>query len=304
MKILVTGAAGFLGSHLCDKLLNDGHEVWGIDNFFRGKRENLTQHPNFVFIEKDLSKEKYDIENIEIVFHYAAINGTRYFYDIPNKVVDDNIRITQNVLDSITSSVKKIIYTSSSEVYGPTPILPTEETHPIELYIDSDRDSYASSKAIGEFMVKTWCKQNNISYIILRPFNTYGSRMATNGYGQVIPELIERVSSNDEFFIFGDGNQTRSFCYVSDHVDIVCKLMFDCDNEVLNIGNDEEITIENLSKKILTLYNSNKKINHKESWSNDTKWRKPSLFRLKKYVPNHEYISLEVGLKKLKNERN
>ena len=160
MKILVTGAAGFLGSHLCDKLLEEGHIVYGVDNFFRGKKENLPEHPNFFFYKKDLTKEFFTKKGLDVVIHYAAINGTRYFYDIPNKVVDDNIRMTQNVLDSISKSVKKVIYASSSEIYGPKPQVPTEESQPIELHIDADRDSYASSKAIGEFMVKTWCKQS------------------------------------------------------------------------------------------------------------------------------------------------
>lgn len=304
MKILITGAAGFLGSHLCDKLLKEGHVVWGIDNFFRGKKENLPTHSNFKFIEIDLAKEGYDIPDIDIVFHYAAINGTRYFYDIPNKVVDDNIRITQNVLTSLTTSVKKIIYASSSEIYGPTPVVPTQEIHPIELHIDSDRDSYASSKAIGEFMIKTWCKQNSTSFIIIRPFNTYGDRMATNGYGQVIPELIERVHGNGEFFIYGDGTQTRSFCFVDDHVNIVNILMNTVDNEVLNIGFDEEITMTELSQIILKLYNHNVSIIYKDAWPNDTKWRKPSLEKLKKYINEYQYVKLIDGLIILKNGRN
>jgi nucleoside-diphosphate-sugar epimerase len=303
MKILITGVAGFLGSHLCDKLLSEGHEVWGIDNFFRGKLENLPKHKNFKFLEIDLAQNGYDIENLDIVFHYAAINGTRYFYDIPNKVVDDNIRITQNVLKSITSSVTKIIYTSSSEIYGPKPAIPTIETQPIELHIDADRDSYASSKAIGEFMIKTFCKQKNISYLILRPFNTYGDRMATNGYGQVIPELIERLNE-DTFFIYGDGTQTRSFCFVDDHVNIANILMTTADNEVLNIGYDEEVTIDELAKKILKLYKSDKMIETHPAWSNDTKWRKPSLDKLKKYIGEYQYVTLEEGLKILKNGRN
>jgi len=303
MKILVTGAAGFLGSHLCDKLLNEGHEVWGIDNFFRGKKENLPTHENFKFIEIDLSKQGYQLDDIDVVFHYAAINGTRYFYDIPNKVVDDNIRITQNVLESISKSVKKVIYASSSEIYGPKPEVPTEESQPIELHIGADRDSYASSKAIGEFMVKTWCKQNDVSYLILRPFNTYGDRMATNGYGQVIPELIERLNE-DEFFIYGDGSQTRSFCFVDDHVNIANILMNTADNEVLNIGYDEEVTIKKLAKKILKLYKSDKIIQTKPSWANDTKWRKPSLKRLNKYIDGYKHLTLKEGLKILKNGRN
>ena len=304
MKILVTGAAGFLGSHLCDKLLSEGHEVWGMDNFFRGKKENLPTHENFKFIEIDLSKQGYKLDGIDVVFHYAAINGTRYFYDIPNKVVDDNIRMTQNVLDSIGKSVKKVIYASSSEIYGPKPQVPTEESQPIELHIDADRDSYASSKAIGEFMVKTWCKQNKKSFVIVRPFNTYGTRMATNGYGQVIPELIERAN-DDEFFIYGDGSQTRSFCHVRDHVDIIYKLIQNCDDEVLNVGFDEEITIRDLAVNILAEFgNTSKVINTKPAWANDTKWRKPSLEKLRNYIGEHNYIKLEDGLKTLKDARN
>ena len=304
MKILVTGAAGFLGSHLCDKLLEEGHTVYGIDNFFRGKKENLPEHPNFFFYKKDLTKESFEKKGLDVVIHYAAINGTRYFYDIPNKVVDDNIRMTQNVLDSIGKSVKKVIYASSSEIYGPKPKVPTEESQPIELHIDADRDSYASSKAIGEFMVKTWCKQNDKSFVIVRPFNTYGTRMATNGYGQVIPELIERADE-DEFFIYGDGSQTRSFCHVKDHVDILYKLIQNCDNEVLNVGFDEEITIHDLAKNILDEFGyTSKPINTKPAWANDTKWRKPSLEKLKNYIGEHKYIELKDGLKTLKNARN
>ena len=160
-RVLVTGAAGFLGSHLCDELLDKGYHVAGVDNFFRGKKENRPHHPNFTFYERDLSKElipdiMVDVKP-DIVFHYAAINGTQYFYDIPNKVFDDNIEITKNVLNSMRYkylNIKKVVYASTSEVYGDNPPLPTESKHPITLNVHSDRDSYASSKAIGEFYVK------------------------------------------------------------------------------------------------------------------------------------------------------
>lgn len=302
MRILVTGAAGFLGSHLCDKLLAEGHIVFGIDNFFRGKKENLPNHSDFIFQEIDLTKEGFNIPELDVVIHYAAINGTRYFYDIPNKVVDDNIRMTQNVLDSIDESVNKVIYASSSEIYGPKPVVPTDESQPIELHISAVRDSYASSKAIGEFMVKTWCNQNQRSYVIVRPFNTYGTRMATNGYGQVIPELIERAN-DDNFYIYGDGSQTRSFCHVQDHVNIVNILMMKANNEILNVGFDEEVTIKKLARKILKEFgDSTKVIETKPAWANDTKWRKPSLTRLNKYIDGYKHLKLKEGLKTLKDE--
>ena len=303
MRIVVTGAAGFLGSHLCDKLLDEGHIVFGIDNFFRGKKENLPDdnHPNFVFQNIDLTEEGFDLPEIDVVIHYAAINGTRYFYDIPNKVIDDNIKMTQNVLNSIDEAVNKVIYASSSEIYGPKPNVPTDESQPIELHINADRDSYASSKAIGEFMVKTWCSQNNKSYVIVRPFNTYGTRMATNGYGQVIPELIERIG-DDEFYIYGDGLQTRSFCHVEDHVNIINTLIMNCDNKVLNVGYDQEVTIKKLAQIILKEFNiSDKIINTKPAWANDTKWRKPCLKNLRSYIKNYKYKTLEQGIKELKS---
>ncbi len=303
MKILVTGAAGFLGSHLCDSLLSNNHFVIGVDNFFRGKKSNLPIDVNFKFYESDLRnfddiKNIMEIENPEIVIHYAAINGTKYFYDIPYKVCNDNIVLTQNVLDACTPSVKKIVYASSSEIYGPEPKVPTKESEYIVLDSMADRDSYASSKAIGEYLVRLWSNENNRNYLIVRPFNTYGPRMATNGYGQVIPEFVERINSGEPFYLYGDGKQTRSFCYVTDHTDIMCQLIETADNKILNIGFDEEITIFELSKIIHEIMDVDFNVNFKDAWKNDTKWRKPDLTELKKYITHHEFTHLKDGIRK------
>jgi dTDP-glucose 4,6-dehydratase len=304
MKVLVTGAAGFLGSHLCDSLLNEGYSVVGVDNFFRGKKTNLPSHDNFKFYEIDLRdfesiKEMMINEEPQIVIHYAAINGTKYFYDIPYKVCNDNIKLTQNILNACTPSVEKIVYASSSEIYGPEPKVPTKESEYIVLDSLSDRDSYASSKAIGEYLVRLWSNENKRKYLIVRPFNTYGPRMATNGYGQVIPEFIERIKSGESFYLYGDGKQTRSFCYVTDHTDIMCKLIKNADNEILNIGFDEEITIFELSKVIHEIMGVNFNVSFKEAWKNDTKWRKPDLTELKKYIGNHDFTHLRDGVKRM-----
>jgi nucleoside-diphosphate-sugar epimerase len=305
MKILVTGAAGFLGSHICDSLLNRGHLVCGVDNFFRGSIKNLPVHHSFNFHEIDLLEcnklqSLFNSFQPELVIHYAAINGTRYFYDIPYRVCHENILMTQNVLKvSSLDCVKKIVFASSSEVYGPTPLVPTAECQPIILHQSSDRDSYASSKAIGEFLVRLWANELKKSFLILRPFNTYGERMATNGYGQVIPEFIERIISKDDFFLFGDGNQTRSFCHVFDHSEILCDLIFSADNETLNIGNDEEITILDLAKLIHFKFNKPFNPSFKPSWDNDTKWRKPDLTNLKKFISDRKFIDLAMGISKM-----
>lgn len=307
MKILVTGAAGFLGSHLCDDLLEDGHEVIGIDNFFRGKEENLPEHKNFKFVECDLLQSapgwgvKLEIYNAQpdMVIHYGAINGTRYFYDIPHKVCNDNIIMTQNVLEGCkqVDSVRKIVYASSSEIYGPAPKVPTEETEEMILYPQADRDSYASSKGIGEFLVRLWAKENDRNYLIVRPFNTYGPRMATGGYGQVIPEFIERIKSDEDFYLFGDGKQTRSFCYVKDHTKIVTELLETAHNEILNIGYDEEITIKELAEVVHEVVGKEFSVKYKDAWPNDTKWRKPSLDKLFQFTSHRDYVSLRDGIK-------
>jgi nucleoside-diphosphate-sugar epimerase len=304
MKALVTGAAGFLGSFLSMELLENQYEVVGIDNFFRGKKEYLPKNKNFTFYELDLVKEKGIFKEIvnkhkpDLIFHYAAINGTKYFYEIPFQVIDNNIRMTQNMLDSCkNSSVKKIIYASSSEVYGEPIKIPIPETHPILLNVHADRDSYASSKAICEFYTKLFAQENKIDYLILRIFNTYGPHMDTSEYGQVIPEFIEKLFNNDNFTIIGDGNHTRSFCYVSDHARLVTKLTEKISNEIVNVGNDKEIKIRELAEKIHFL--ENKKFNPKylPEREYDHKRRCPDISKLRKIIDDQPNITLEQGLK-------
>ena len=301
---LVTGAAGFLGSHLCDELLEKGYNVIGIDNFFRGKKENLPVNSNFKFYEidlvnEDISKIVID-ENPDIVFHYAAINGTEYFYDIPTKVFNDNIEITKNVLSSIkNSNVKKVVYTSTSEVYGDNPPLPTPENHMIQLNIFSDRDSYASSKAIGEFYVKYYCLEYEMDYLILRPFNTYGTRMDNTKYGQVVPEFFRKLQ-DDEFTIIGDGTQTRSFCHVDDHKRLSVMLSENVSNDVINIGNDEQITILELAQKVHNVNGHMFNPSFLPPRDYDTQRRQPDIVKIKTLFPDYQFITIDDGLRRMK----
>jgi nucleoside-diphosphate-sugar epimerase len=299
-NVLVTGAAGFLGSHLCDELLDRGYFVVGIDNFFRGKKENLPLNNNFVFYELDLTQNLIKTilinHNIDTIFHYAAINGTEYFYDIPTKVFEDNIEITKNVLTSIKdTSVKKIIYTSTSEVYGDNPPLPTKEDHPIILNIFSNRDSYASSKAIGEFYIKYFCMENQIKYLVLRPFNTYGPRMDNTKYGQVIPEFFRKINE-EKFTIIGNGLQTRSFCHVYDHKKLAIELALNLNDDIVNIGNDELISILDLAKKIHKFYSKNFEPHFLPPRDYDTQKRQPDITKINNILPNYKFIELDKGI--------
>lgn len=305
MKALVTGVAGFLGSFLSEELLANGYDIVGVDNFFRGKKEYLPQHKNFTFYKIDLVNEEDKFSEIvkkekpEFVFHYAAINGTKYFYDIPYKVMNDNIRMTQNVLDACTkSTVKKIIYASSSETYGEPLQIPTPETHPILLNIHTDRDSYASSKAICDFYVKLFAKQNKIDYLLLRIFNTYGPHMDTSEYGQVIPEFIKKMFKDKQFTIIGNGQQTRSFCYIEDHTRLVIKLTEKITNEVVNIGNDRETKIIDLAEMIHKIENKPFNPVFLPGREYDHKRRCPDITKLKKLINDYPKITLKEGLEK------
>jgi len=305
MKVLVTGAAGFLGSFLSEELLSHGYNVVGIDNFFRGKKEYLPKHEKFIFYKLDLVKEANKFKEIiknekpEILFHYAAINGTKYFYDIPYQVVNDNVRITQNVLAACkNSNVKKIIYASSSETYGEPIKIPTPETHPILLNIHTDRDSYASSKAICDFYVKLFAKENKLDFLILRIFNTYGPHMDTSEYGQVVPEFIDKMFNDKQFTIIGDGQHTRSFCYVSDHTRLVLKLAEKISNEIVNVGNDKEIKIVDLAREMHKLENKDFNPKFLPGREYDHKRRRPDISKLKEFTNDVPKISLEEGLRK------
>ncbi len=307
-SVLITGAAGFLGSHLVDAYLRRGFLVIGVDNFFRGKPENLPKEcKDFIFVKLDLTSEdatellsKYLREySVNLVIHYAAINGTKYFYDIPYKVLDDNVRMTQNVLRAteLAGCVRKVVYASSSEVYGEPSVIPTPESHPIMLEVQQRRDSYAASKALGEFYVKLFSETHGIDYLILRIFNTYGPRMDTSEYGQVIPELIRKLFFDEVFTIIGPGTQTRSFCYVDDHVRLVMKLVEKCRNDVFNVGSDEEVTILELAKILHELVGRPFKPKILPPRPGDRMRRRPDISKLIRAVDDKPRIGLREGLK-------
>lgn len=310
-NILITGAAGFIGSFLCDEFFAHQYNIVGIDNFFRGKRENLAHlinQDNFILKEYDISAvenigdiKKIILENdINIVFHLAAINGTQYFYDRPLFVLDQNVKITQNLLTAIeNTNVKYIIYTSSSEVYGNPLTIPTNEQHPILLNSTFDRDSYAASKAIGEFYIRLFSKEHNLSSLILRLFNMYGERMVGTRYGQVIPEFVNRMLFEDKFTIIGDGRNTRSFCYINDATKMMRQLMEKQITGLINLGNDHEVSILELAQIIHVLNNHAFNPIFLPERSNDHKRRRPDITHLQSILPELTFTKLENGLKKV-----
>lgn len=308
-NILITGAAGFVGSFLCEELVSRGYHVLGVDNFFRGKKENLEHlrhqsHFNFIEIDlTDVESSRYLNEwikqhNIQTVFHLAAINGTQYFYECPLSVLDKNIIVAQNVLAAIKdSSVNYFIYTSSSEVYGEPLVVPTKEEHPILLNVFSDRDSYAASKAIVDFYVRLFAGKNQMDFLVLRVFNLYGERMVNTRYGQVIPEFIKRLLYEDEFTIIGDGRHTRSFCYIQDAILAMKQLFEKRVTGILNLGNNDEISILELARKMHQLENRAFNPVFLPERPYDHKRRCPDITALKIQLPQLQFTPLDSGLK-------
>ena len=306
MKALISGIAGFLGSHLADECTKRGWEIVGVDNFFRGKRENLDMNPGVKIIEIDISNELGEFSRIirqekpDVIFHYGAINGTEYFYESPWEVIENNTSATLNLLKAIGESgfcPKKVLYASSSEVYGEFPDeIPTSEDAISRLDIHSVRDSYASSKSIGDFLVRNFCESKGIGWTILRIFNCYGPRMDSSRFGQVVPEFIARALGDGEFTIIGDGMQTRSFCYVRDHVEMVADLAERNEiNGVFNIGNDEEVTMLQLARLIHNEIGKSFEPVFLPPRVNDPPRRVPDCSRIRE-VTGREMMSLEEGI--------
>lgn len=307
-RILVTGAAGFVGSFLCDELLRRGHQVTGVDNLFRGTLANLAQarqQAGFRFEQLDLAlpdaaarlRQLLLEGGTEAVFHLAAINGTEYFYDASWMVMDVNVRTTQNVLEALRATqVSYLAYTSSSEVYGEPMTVPTPEDHPILLNAQADRDSYASSKAMGDYYVRIGAQALGIQALVLRVFNQYGPRMVGTKYGQVIGEFVRRALGEQEFTIIGDGSHTRSFCLVTDGARAMAELFERRVTGFMNLGNDREISILELARLVHAKLDKPFAPVFLPERPHDHRRRCPDLTRLRQALPGFQMTGLDQGL--------
>lgn len=268
MKVLVTGGAGFIGSHLCERLLERGNDVYVVDDLSTGSVANIQHHkthPGFHYFIDSITNHALMAELVDLcdtVYHLAAAVGVRLIVDSPVRTMETNIRGTEIVLELAAKKRKRVLITSTSEVYGKREQIPFREDDDLVMGpTNKGRWSYACSKAIDEFLAIAYWKEKKVPTVIVRLFNTVGPRQ-TGRYGMVIPNLVAQALSGENITVFGDGNQSRCFTHVSDAVGAILSIAEHpaANGEVYNIGSQQEITILDLAKRIRTLTDSKSQI--------------------------------------------
>ncbi|NWJ50115.1 MAG: SDR family oxidoreductase [Bacteroidetes bacterium] len=297
-KILVTGGAGFLGSHLCERLLNEGHDVVCLDNYFTGQKQNvvhLLKNPYFEIIRHDVTTPFF-IE-VDEIFNLACPASPIHYQYNPIKTMKTSVMGAINMLGLAKRIKAKVLQASTSEVYGDPKIHPQTESYWGNVNPIGERACYDEGKRAAETLFVNYHKQNNVRIKIIRIFNTYGPRMHPND-GRVVSNFIVQALKGENISIYGDGNQTRSFCYVDDLIDGMIRMMNSRDSFTgpVNIGNPGEFTIRELAEKVIQLTNSSSKIIYQPLPSDDPMQRKPDITLAQKELGWEPKIHLEEGL--------
>ena len=298
-RTLVTGGAGFLGSFLCEKMLDQGHEVIALDNFYTGSRKNISHlldHPSFELIRHDIVEPI--LLEVDWIFNMACPASPIHYQYNPVKTVKTSVMGAINMLGLAKRVRARILQASTSEVYGDPEIHPQQESYwgsvnPIGL-----RSCYDEGKRVAETLMMDYHRQNQVDIKLVRIFNTYGPRMHIND-GRVVSNFIVAALKEEPLEIFGDGEQTRSFCYVSDLIDVILKMM-NKDDLIgpVNIGNPGEFTIRELAEKILKLTGSRSKIQVRQERSDDPVRRRPDISLAREKLGWEPSVDLEEGLGK------
>jgi UDP-glucuronate decarboxylase len=301
-SVLVTGGAGFLGSWICHALLDLGANVTCVDNFASGLEQNIEDlmvKERFTFIRHDISLPLQLDNSIDLIFHMASRASPFEFEHYPIQILKAN---TIGVLVSLGIAKKhgaKIVYTSTSEVYGNPSIVPTPESYFGNVNIIGPRGCYDEAKRCGEAYVVAYQRQHGMDTRIARIFNTYGPRIRMDGiYGRVVPRFIDQALKGDHLTVFGDGLQTRSFTYVTDQIEGLLRLasLNEAKNEVINIGNTDEITVIELARKIISLTHSISDISYQSLPEDDPMRRRPDITKAGTILKWKPHIQLETGL--------
>jgi len=294
----VTGGAGFLGSHLCDRLIAEGFRIVCVDNLITGKLENIKQlakDKKFEFIKHDISKPIKIRGKIDHVLHFASPASPVDYLNYPIQTLKVGSLGTHNTLGLAKSKKAKFILASTSEVYGDPLVHPQTENYWGNVNPVGVRGCYDESKRFAEAITMAYHRVHKIDTRIVRIFNTYGSRMRMND-GRVIPNFISQVIEGRSLTLYGDGTQTRSFCYIDDLIEGIYRLMMVSIDEPVNLGNPDEFTIRELAEIIIRLTNSKSKIIFKTLPRDDPKRRRPDISKAKNKLHWQPRVKLEEGL--------
>lgn len=304
---VVTGGAGFIGSHLCDRLLASGHDVICIDNFLSGRRENLQEairNPHFRIIEHDVTNPlnvstTQQFTRVTHIFHLASPASVVDYQSHPEETALVNSVGTRNLLQLTREIGAKFLFASTSEVYGDPKEHPQKESYWGNVNPVGIRACYDESKRYGEMMTMVCQRKYNLDGRIIRIFNTYGPRMRVND-GRVISNLVNQAISGSQMTVYGDGKQTRSFCYVSDLVDGILRAMFTdgTNGEVINLGNPEEYSMMDLAQKIKGMTGSKSEIVLKPLPADDPEVRQPDITKAKSLMDWDPAVTVTEGLSK------
>ena len=298
MRILVTGAGGFLGSHLCDQLIEDGHEVLGVDNFFTGSRTNvahLLSHPNFELMRHDVTFPLF--VEVDAIYNLASPASPIHYQKDPVQTIKTNILGAVNMLGLAKRLNVPIFQASTSEVYGDPQVHPQTEEYWGNVNPIGPRACYDEGKRAAETLFFDYNRQHDVKIRVARIFNTYGPRMAA-GDGRVVSNFIVQALKGEDITIYGDGSQTRSFCYVSDLIEGFIKMMDQTDSLVgpINLGNPNEFTMLELAEKVLDKTGSKSKLGFEALPEDDPKQRQPDISKAKAQLDWEPKVSLDEGL--------
>ena len=298
--ILITGAAGFLGSHLCDFFIRRNHYVIGMDNLITGNISNIShimKNKNFEFINHDISKSIKIEKKIDYILHFASPASPIDYLKIPIQTLKVGSLGTHNCLGLAKKNNATILVASTSEIYGDPLEHPQKETYWGNVNIVGPRSVYDESKRFMESITMAYNNFHNVDTRIVRIFNTYGPRMRLND-GRALPAFVGQALRNEDLTVFGDGSQTRSFCYVDDLIEGIFKLLNSKYSMPINIGNPDEISLNDFAKEILDITKSNSKIVYKKLPKDDPKRRNPDISLANKILNWSPKVDRKQGLAK------
>lgn len=300
-KILVTGGAGFLGSHLCDRLIEQGHQVVCLDSLFTGSQKNiegLLKHPNFTFIKHDVV-DPINVEKLDEIYNLACPASPVHYQFDPIHTMKTSVMGALNVLELARKTGAKVFQASTSEVYGDPSVHPQPEEYWGNVNTIGIRSCYDEGKRAAETLFFDYQRVHGVKIKVVRIFNTYGPRMAADD-GRVVSNFIVQALKGQDLTVYGDGSQTRSFCYADDLVSGFMKLMNASDEIVgpINMGNPGEFTMIELAEKVLRLTGSASKLIHMPLPQDDPKQRRPDITKAKQLLNWEPTIALEQGLER------